>query len=377
MRGTRYNGAFLVERLLINDLGRHNAPLMAELQARLRAVLESGWYILGRQGAEFEKAFAAYCGTAHCLGVANGTDALELALRALGVAPGDQVATVANAGGYSTTAIRAAGAEPLFVDVDGASMLMDPAALRAALTPRTKAIIATHLYGRIADLPRITGIADAAGIPVVEDCAQAHGGRLAGKAAGAWGALGCFSFYPTKNLGALGDAGAVVTNDAGLAQRVRELRQYGWRRKYECSAPGGRNSRLDELQAAILCAKLPHLDRWNARRREIAALYSELLTGGGVDVPPAPGEHDVVHLFVVRTRDRDRLRAQLAAQGISAEVHYPIPDHRQECYAAEAWAQVELPETERCCREVLTLPCFPEMRDDEVVRVADAVKTVR
>ena len=249
-------------------------------------------------------------------------------------------------------------------------MLMDPASLRAALTPRTKAIVATHLYGRMADMPRIAGIAAAAEIPVVEDCAQAHGARLAGKAAGAWGKLGCFSFYPTKNLGALGDAGAVVTNDATLAGRVRELRQYGWRRKYECGGEGGRNSRLDELQAAILCAKLPHLDAWNSRRRAIAALYSDLLGGAGLQLPPAPGGHDVVHLFVVRTRHRDLLRAHLAAEGIAAEVHYPTADHRQECYRAAAWAQVELPETERCCGEVLTLPCFPEMRDDEVVRVA-------
>jgi dTDP-3-amino-2,3,6-trideoxy-4-keto-D-glucose/dTDP-3-amino-3,4,6-trideoxy-alpha-D-glucose/dTDP-2,6-dideoxy-D-kanosamine transaminase len=357
-----------VERLLINDLGRHNAPLLAEIQARVRAVLESGWYILGAQGAEFETAFAAYCGTAHCLGVANGTDALELALRALGVGPGDQVATVANAGGYSTAAIRAAGAEPLFVDVERASMLMDPAALSAALTPRTKAIVATHLYGRMADMPRIAGIADAAGIPVVEDSAQAHGALLAGKAAGAWGTLGCFSFYPTKNLGALGDGGAVVTNDGALAERVRELRQYGWRRKYECGVAGGRNSRLDELQAAILCAKLPHLDSWNARRREIAALYRKSLEGC-VRTPAPADESDVAHLYVIRTPHRDRLRAYLAERGIAAEVHYPIPDHRQECYRTAC----ELPVTEACCAEVLTLPCFPEMRDDEVARVVEAV----
>jgi dTDP-3-amino-2,3,6-trideoxy-4-keto-D-glucose/dTDP-3-amino-3,4,6-trideoxy-alpha-D-glucose/dTDP-2,6-dideoxy-D-kanosamine transaminase len=366
-----------MESLLINDLGRHNAPLRVEIQARVSAVLDSGWYILGAQGAEFEAAFAAYCGTAQCVGVANGTDALELALRALGVAPGDQVATVANAGGYSTTAIRAAGAEPLFIDVDRASMLMDLTSLHAAVSSRTKAIVATHLYGRMADMPQLMAIADSAGIPVVEDCAQAHGARLAGRAAGAWGKLGCFSFYPTKNLGALGDAGAVVTNDGRLAERVRELRQYGWRRKYECSVPGGRNSRLDEMQAAVLCAKLPHLDRWNARRREIAALYAELLRGSGVQVPPVRDDDDVAHLYVIRTPHRDRLRAHLAGHGIAAEVHYPIPDHRQECYRPEAWSRVDLPVTEDCCAEVLTLPCFPEMRDDEVERVAAAVHTAQ
>jgi len=363
-----------MERLLINDLGRHNAPLMAEIQARVRAVLESGWYILGTQAAEFEAAFAAYCGTAECVGVANGTDALELALRALGVGPDDQVATVANAGGYSTAAIRAVDAEPLFVDVDRSSMLLAPTALAERLTPRTKAIVVTHLYGRMADMPALLAIADAAGVPVVEDCAQAHGARLAGTAAGGWGKLGCFSFYPTKNLGALGDAGAVVTNDAALAARIRELRQYGWRRKYECVVEGGRNSRLDEMQAAVLCAKLPHLDGWNARRREIAALYSEFLRESVVQLPAASGDHDVAHLYVIRTPVRDGVRSALAAHGVAAEIHYPIPDHRQLSAAGQPWSRVELPQTERCCQEVLTLPCFPEMSDEETARVAEAVR---
>jgi len=208
---------------------------------------------------------------------------------------------------------------------------------------------------------------------VVEDCAQAHGARLADKAAGSWGKLGCFSFYPTKHLGALGDAGAVVTNAHSLAARIRELRQYGWRRKYECALQGGRNSRLDEMQAAVLLAKLPYLDGWNARRREIAARYSELLRGSDLQLPLPSGGDDVAHLYVVRTHRRDIVRTHLAEQGIAAEVHYPIPDHRQEPHQSAC----ELPVSEACCREILTLPCFPEMRDDEVERVAEAVKTAQ
>jgi dTDP-3-amino-2,3,6-trideoxy-4-keto-D-glucose/dTDP-3-amino-3,4,6-trideoxy-alpha-D-glucose/dTDP-2,6-dideoxy-D-kanosamine transaminase len=265
---------------------------------------------------------------------------------------------VANAGGYSTTAIRCAGAEPLYVDVEAGSMRMDPASLRSRLTARTKAIIVTHLYGGMAAMPALLDAA--AGIPMIEDCAQAHGARLDGKRAGAWGGLGCFSFYPTKNLGALGDGGAVVTADATLAERLGALRQYGWIRKYEHGSVPGRNSRLDEIQAAILSVKLPRLDAWNARRREISALYSHLLHAS-VETPALPGEDDVAHLYVIRSPHRDRIRAELDAQGIATDIHYPIPD-------------ADLPVTRACCAEILTLPCFPEMTDDEVTRVAEAVR---
>jgi dTDP-4-amino-4,6-dideoxygalactose transaminase len=354
--------------LLINDLARHNGTLLPEIERAVAAVLQSGWYILGKRVAAFEAAFASYCGVAECIGVGNGTDALELALRALDIGPGDRVATVANAGGYSTAAIRAAGAEPFYVDIDAESMSMDPRLLEASLSPALRAVIVTHLYGRMADMPALLSVADAAGIPLVEDCAQAHGARLGGKTAGSWGRLGCFSFYPTKNLGALGDAGAVTTGDAALAARVRRLRQYGWSRKY-CSSEAGRNSRLDELQAAVLSIKLPHLDSWNARRRSIAALYSTRLAGAGVQAPPPPGESDVAHLYVIRTPHRERIRTALEGRGIATEIHYPIPDHHQEPRPVDC----RLPETEACCREVLTLPCFPEMRDDEAEAVAGAV----
>src|ERR1017187_5285117 len=258
----------------LNDLLRQTTALQSELEAGVNRVLASGWYILGRECTAFESEFAAYCGVAHCISVANGTDGLELSLRSLGIGPGDAVATVANAGGYSTTAIRALGAEPLYIDIDPSTMNMSAADLAARLTPAVRAVIATHLYGRMALLPALLAVTGRAAVPLVEDCAQAHGAALGGKKAGSWGALACFSFYPTKNLGALGDGGAITTNDGRLAQRVISLRQYGWSSKYRCSEYG-RNSRMDEMQAAILRAKLPHLDGWNARRREIAATYSE------------------------------------------------------------------------------------------------------
>ena len=361
-------------RLLINDLGRHNGPLLPDIESRVKAVLQSGWYILGAEVRAFEESFAAFCGVAHCIGVGNGTDALELALRTLRIGPGDEVITVANAGGYGTTAIRCAGADPVYVDVHPDSMLLDVADLPNRITPRTRAIIATHLYGRMVNMPGLLALAHQAQIPVIEDCAQAHGARLGGRPAGAWGQLGCFSFYPTKNLGALGDGGAVTTNDAGLAERVRALRQYGWTRKYACGGGHGRNSRLDEIQAAILSVKLPRVDDWNARRRRINALYSERLDGAGLGLPPSAGEDDAAHLYVIRTPDRDRMRTALAGQGIATEVHYPIPDHRQECDRGTASSACELPVTEACCREVLTLPCFPEMRDEEVSRVAESLR---
>jgi dTDP-4-amino-4,6-dideoxygalactose transaminase len=361
-------------QLFINDLRRHNGPLLPEIETRLKAVLESGWYILGAQVSAFEESFAAFCGVSHCVGVGNGTDALELALRAFGIGPGDQVVTVANAGGYATTAIRCAGADPIYIDVRADSMLMDPAALKGGITSRTRAIIATHLYGRMVEMPAVLAVAETAQIPVIEDCAQAHGAKLDGRAAGSWGRLGCFSFYPTKNLGALGDGGAVTTNDSAVDERVRALRQYGWTQKYHCGAGQGRNSRLDEMQAGILCVKLPRLEGWNGRRRRISALYSELLEGAGLRLPPMPDASDAAHLYVVRTPERDRIRTALAGRGIVTDVHYPVPDHRQACDRDSASSDCDLPVTEGCCREVLTLPCFPELRDEEVAWVANSVR---
>jgi dTDP-3-amino-2,3,6-trideoxy-4-keto-D-glucose/dTDP-3-amino-3,4,6-trideoxy-alpha-D-glucose/dTDP-2,6-dideoxy-D-kanosamine transaminase len=360
----------------LNDLLRQTTALQNELAASVNRVLTSGWYILGRECAAFEAEFAAYCGVAHCLAVANGTDALELALRSLGIGPGDRVATVANAGGYSTTAIRAVGAEPLYIDIDRSTMNMSAADLAARLIPGVRAVIATHLYGRMANLPALLEVTRRRAVPLVEDCAQAHGAAIGAKKAGSWGALGCFSFYPTKNLGALGDGGAITTCDERLAQRVKSLRQYGWSGRYQC-AEYGRNSRMDEMQAAILRAKLPHLDGWNARRREIAATYSASLAASRVECPRDFGENYVAHLYVIRSQARDQVRSALKACGIATDVHYPVPDHLQEAARAargtDPAATPHLPVTEQAAREILTLPCYPELRDDEISAIAGAL----
>ena len=358
----------------LNDLLRQTTALQSELAASVNRVLASGWYILGRECAAFESEFAAYCGVAHCVSVANGTEALELALRALGIGPGDTVATVANAGGYSTTAIRAIGAEPLYIDIDPATMNMSAADLAARLTPAVRAVIATHLYGRMADLPALLAVTGRAAVPLVEDCAQAHGASIGGKKAGSWGALACFSFYPTKNLGALGDGGAITTNDPRLAQRVKSLRQYGWSSKYQC-AEYGRNSRMDEMQAAILRAKLPHLDAWNARRREIAAIYSAALAGQPVECPRDFGE---------RLR-RPSLRrphpgARSGARRAERERHrhrHPLPRSRSPPAGGARNAVAPLPPaTEQAAREILTLPCYAELEDGEVSAVAAALQAL-
>lgn len=357
----------------INDLKRHNHSISREINAAVDRVLSRGWYVLGPEVEAFEAEFAEYCGVDYCVGVGNGTDALELALRALEVKRGDKVATVANAGGYSSTAILNSGTFPIYVDIDDRSMNMDAESLSDNLTEDTKAIIVTHLYGQMADMPRIIDIAERKQIPVIEDCAQAHGAQINGRHAGSWGDIGCFSFYPTKNLGALGDGGAVVTSDPDLAERVRMLRQYGWASKYRSVLSGGCNSRLDELQAAILRAKLPHLDSWNDRRREVARAYKKGLSRLELVLPPSVEDNYIAHLYVVRTPYRDPLRKQLADKGISTDIHYPVPDHLQESYCKIKSAAWHLPVTERCCNEVLTLPCFPEMTDAEIERIIEAV----
>jgi dTDP-4-amino-4,6-dideoxygalactose transaminase len=307
-----------------NDLARRHAPLRAELDAAIARVLGRGWYILGPEVEAFEREFAAYCGADECIAVANGTDALEIALRGLSIGPGDEVITVANAGMYATTAIRATGAAPVYVDVDPATLLLDAAALASCPTSRTRAVIVTHLYGRLADVDRIAVIARERGIALIEDCAQAHGACRDSRRAGTFGTFGCFSFYPTKNLGALGDAGAIVTGDAGLAAKVRALRTYGWGAKYHCEVEGGKNSRLDELQAAVLRVQLPHLDAWNRRRREIAARYARTIAHPAIMLPPQGAtEADVAHLYVVRTPYRTSLREHLAASGVATDAQHP------------------------------------------------------
>jgi dTDP-3-amino-3,4,6-trideoxy-alpha-D-glucose transaminase len=358
------------------DLKRQYESIRAELDEAALRVMAGGWYILGAETRAFEEAFAAFCGVGYAVGVGNGTEALHLALVALGVGPGDEVITVANAGVYETITIVQAGARPVFVDVDERSYNIDTRLLEAAITPRTRAIMPVHLYGRMVEMDAILAIAERHGLPVIEDCAQAHGAAWRGRPAGSMGACGCFSFYPTKNLGALGDGGMIVTGDATLAEKLRRLRQYGWERKYYATEPGGVNSRLDELQAALLRVKLRHLAEWNTRRRRWAARYDELLSGTGLVLPEAPrdGEH-VYHLYVVRAKERDWLQAALRERGVGTDIHYPLPAHLQPIYTHLAQPG-SLPVTERLAREMLSLPMYPELTLPEVEAVAMTVREV-
>jgi dTDP-4-amino-4,6-dideoxygalactose transaminase len=359
------------------DLRRQNATIRPELDAAVARVIESGWYILGREVAAFEDEFAAYCGAAHCVGVASGAEALYLALAALDIGPGDEVITVANACMYQVAAVLQAGARPVLVDIDPATHTMDSQALAAALTSHTRAIMPVHLFGRVADMAAVMAIAQRHDIPVVEDAAQAHGAWASDSAghprkAGAWGAVACFSFYPSKNLGALGDGGALTTDDPALAERLRRLRMYGWGSKYHTADAGGRNSRLDELQAALLRVKLRHLDAGNAARRERAGWYAQLLAGLPLHLPTVDPGH-VYHLYVVESERRDHLRAHLQAAGVGCDVHYPEPAHLQPAYANLGYRVGSLPHTEALAGRILSLPMFPELSRAEVERVAAAV----
>ncbi|OAN45941.1 erythromycin biosynthesis sensory transduction protein eryC1 [Chloroflexus islandicus] len=368
-------------RVPFGDLQRSHQALQAELLAAAGRVIASGWYILGAEVAGFEREFAALCGVAHCVGVASGAEALYLALAAAGVGPGDEVVTVANACMYDVAAILQAGARPVLVDVDPVTQTMDPAALAAAITPRTKAVIPVHLFGRLADMPAILAIAEQHGVTVIEDAAQAHGAWRpdAGgtpRMAGQWGHLAAFSFYPSKNLGALGDGGAVVTNHAEFAERLRRLRMYGWERKYYTTEAGGRNSRLDELQAALLRVKLPHLAAANEARRERAAWYAAALADLPVGLPVDEPGH-VYHLYVITLADRatrDRLREHLLAHGIGCDVHYPAPTHLQPAYADLGYHPGSLPVTEDLAGRILSLPMYPELSYDDVMLVAETIR---
>ena len=349
-----------------------------EIDAAIHRVLESGWYILGREVESFEQEFSAYIGVRHALGVGSGTDALELALRACGVGPGDLVFTVSHTAVATVAAIELVGATPVLVDIDPVAYTLDPNCLEAALarppagTP--KAVIPVHLYGQPADMPAILELARRHGLYVIEDCAQSHGATLAGRMAGAWSDMAAFSFYPTKNLGALGDGGMVVTDDPALAERVRLLRQYGWRQRYVSDIPGC-NSRLDELQAAVLRAKLPFLDAENARRRALAARYTAALADTNLTLPTCrEGAEHVYHQYVVRSRHRDALQAHLRAHGIGSLVHYPKAVHHQPAYQGRVPTAGFLPHSERAAAEVLSLPIYPELADEQVDSVAEACR---
>lgn len=354
------------------DLRSQYLAIKQEIDEAVSRVLDSGWYILGEEVAAFEAEFAAWCEASACVGVGSGTEALHLALRACEIGPGDEVITVAHTAVATVAAITLSGARPVVVDIDEETYTIDPAAVQEAITPRTRAIIPVHLYGHPADMDAILEIAERYQLRVIEDCAQAHGARYKGRPVGTMGDLGCFSFYPTKNLGALGDGGAVVGNDPVLMERVRLLREYGWSSTARyISQTRGFNSRLDELQAAILRVKLRHLAAWNERRRELAGIYASRLTEQVIRPVERPGCQHVYHLYVVRVPDRARVRRALAEEGIGTGIHYPVPIHLQPAY--RDITNDHLPVTERIAQEILTLPLYPTLSDADIVTVAEAV----
>jgi len=358
-------------RVPIFDLKAQYAALKAELDEAALRVMASGWFIQGQEHNAFEREFAAYCTAEHAVGVANGTDAIRIGLQALGVERGDEVITTANVGMPPVAAIKEAGATPVFVDVDRATRNIDPALLEAKLTPRTKAVVAVHLYGHPVDVDAILAVLRPRGIKLLEDCAQAHGARYKGRPVGSLGDAAAFSFYPTKNLGAYGDGGCVTTNDADVADRARLLRGYGWRKQY-FSESHGFNSRLDEIQAAILRVKLRHLDAANEERRRRAAVYDEALRG--VMTPAtAAWAAPVYHLYVIETDERDALRAALGEAGIGTGIHYPLPSHLQPACADLGLGQGALPVTEALAGRILSLPMYPELPIEQVERVAHTV----
>jgi dTDP-4-amino-4,6-dideoxygalactose transaminase len=355
-------------------LDKDDPELLDELLAEVRSVAEQSAFVLGTYVEAFEADFAAYCEADEAVGVASGTDALALALRALGIGPGHEVIVPANTFIATAEAVSMAGATPRFVDVDPNSGLLTAEIVERALNPRVRCVIPVHLYGATVDMDPLLEVARAARIAVIEDACQAHGARYRGRRVGALGDIGCFSFYPAKNLGAWGDGGAVVTNRPELAERVRLLRSHGERPRYRHRVIGS-TVRLDGLQAAVLRVKLRHLDGWNAQRRRAAAELRRALNGSGVLPPPSPvdgGDH-VYHLFVVRYEHRDLLRAHLMPRGIASAVHYPLPVHRTEAYAHLGYEPGSLPVTEELAAQVCSLPIFPGMDDAQIDAVATAV----
>lgn len=361
----------------ILDLTRYDEELKAEIARRVAEIFSTGRFVMGAAVEGFERALAEEIGVTHVVGVSSGTDALLVALMALGVAPGDEVVTSPFTFFASAGVVARLNARPVFVDIEPLTFNLDPGRLEAALTPRTKAIQPVDLYGQCADMDPIREIAERRGIPILEDACQAIGSTYKGRPAGALGTLAALSFYPTKNLGAAGDAGAVTTEDGRLASLLRSLRLHGGTVQYHHDRVGG-NFRLDALQAAVLQAKLPHLARWNERRRAIATRYGELLSepvrSGRLTLPvEAPGRRHVYHQYVVRVQERDRVKALLSERGIATAVFYPIPLHLQECFAGLGLRKGAFPEAEKAAAEVLALPIFPELTDGEMERVAEAL----
>ena len=336
-------------------------------------VVENADFILGDDVEAFEAEYAEYCGTSHAVGLDSGLSALELGMRALGIGPGDEVITPAHSFIASSSAISFTGATPIWVDCDPNTYNIDPARLKDAITSRTKAIMAVHLYGQPAEMDAVLEVARNHGLLVIEDACQAHGARYQGRRVGSLGDIGAFSFYPGKNLGAYGDAGALVTGNADVAEKVRMMRNYGQRKKYD-HVHLAWNRRLDTLQAAVLRVKLRHLDVWNEARRRLASVYDELLAESGLQLPRvAPDRDHVFHLYVVQSARRDDLFAHLNANGVQAGIHYPIPIHRQEVYRERDFGAGSFPVTESLAPRLLSLPMYPELSNEQARRVADAV----
>jgi len=360
-----------VTSILIPFLDLRPEDEAAEIRAAIDRVLARGWFVLGPEVEAFEAEFAAASGARHAVGVASGTDAITLLLRAAGIGPGDEVIVPAMTAAFTALAVVAAGARPVFADVDPERLTLDPAACDAAVTARTRAVVPVHLYGQPADTEAIRGVAERHGLALIEDCCQGHLATCAGVPVGTRGTGGAFSFYPTKNLGALGDGGAIVTSDAAVADRVRVLRNGGQTDRYH-HVEAGINSRLDEIQAAVLRAKLPLLPRLTARRRALAAAYRRLLPPSVKPVSELDAGH-VYHLFPVRSHERDALQAHLRAAGIETLIHYPIAVPQQEAF--KAFAPADCPVAARAAREVLSLPLHPRMDETAVARVAETVST--
>lgn len=359
------------------DIKASNIEVRSQLQEAFDRTLNSGWYILGNEVKQFEQEFAAYCEAEHCIGVGNGLEALHLILRAYGIGAGDEVIVPSNTYIATWLAASYAGAAPVPVEPDARTYNLDPARIEAAISPRTKAIIAVHLYGQPADMDAISAVAKKHGLKVIEDAAQAHGARYKGRRVGSLGDAAGFSFYPGKNLGALGDGGAVTTKDAELAEKVRVLSNYGSKVKYHNEVKGF-NSRLDELQAAFLREKLKKLDEWNARRKALASEYLRRLVDAQLGLPFVTDWADPVwHLFVVRSQQRDALQVHLSAHGIATMIHYPIPPHLQPAYAELGIPQGRLPIAEAIHREVLSIPMGPHLLPEQQVQVIEVLRAFK
>jgi dTDP-4-amino-4,6-dideoxygalactose transaminase len=355
------------------DLRAQYRPLRSEVLSAFEEICESTGFAQGRAASEFEAEFAAYCGVDHCVSLNSGTSALHLALRCLDVGPGDEVVTVSMSFIATAWAISYVGATPVFVDIDPVRRTLNPDKLEATITSRTKAIIPVHLYGMPAEMDRIMAIAERHGLPVIEDAAQAHGAKYRGKRVGQFGQIACFSFYPSKNLGAYGEGGALITNDASIAQRARSLRDHAQSQKY-LHDEIGYNYRMDSFQGAVLAIKLKHLDEWNKARTECARQYAELLKASSYKLPAHLSDSECVwHCYVIETSERDRVRSALQDVGIQSAVHYPVPIHLQKAYAHLSYRRGDLPVTEALCEHCLSLPIYPELSKEKISRVASVL----